>query len=337
MKIPDNKVKWGILGCANIVRRRFMPGMSKAKNACVVAIASREESKAKAFADELGIPRAYGSYDRLLDDPEIEAVYIPLPNWLHAEWTIRAAAKGKHVLCEKPLATNEQECRQMAEACRAGGVLLMEGFMYRFHPRTIKAKQIATSGMIGEVKVVRSGSSHVIRDMNNIRLGPGGGAIMDVGCYCVNAARYFFDAEPIAVYGRWRWDSEHNVDMTFAGLLEFPGDRFSIFDCSFEHSYRQGYELIGTGGALTAQRGFVPGDAGIGLKVTRESVHNMTVLAPPADQFALEIDHFSDCIRNGKPVMLKPEIEAVANMRVIDALKLSAKTGERVKLTLGIG
>ncbi|MDO8588459.1 MAG: Gfo/Idh/MocA family oxidoreductase [Armatimonadota bacterium] len=326
-----HKVKWGILGCANIVRRRFMPGMRKARNAEVAAIASRDLAKAEAFASELGIPRAYGSYEDLLDDPEVEAVYVPLPNWLHAEWTICASAKGKHVLCEKPLAVDEKECREVVNACRANGTLLMEGFMYRFHPRALKAKAIADSGRLGEVRVIHSWSSHVLGDSNNIRLDPRAGALADVGCYCVDASRYFLGAATTVVCGQWRLHPEREVDTSFAGMLEFPGGRVALFDCGFEYSYRQGYQLIGTEGTLFAERGFVPGDAARSLRLTTQTGDVESVRVRGADQFALEIDHFSDCVRSGKPVMLDPT-EATENARVMDALRLSARNGERVSL-----
>lgn len=328
-----DKVKWGILGCAGIVRRRFMPGIAKAKRAEVVAVASRDQAKADSFAAEYGIAAAYAGYERLLDDPRVEAVYIPLPNHMHAEWIIRAAQKGKHVLCEKPLATSEAEAGRAVEACKSHGVKLMEGFMYRFHPRTLKAKQLMDSGRLGEVKLLRAESNHVIHDTNNIRLLPGGGALMDVGCYCVNAARYFYGSDPLAVYGRARVDPKLGVDMTFSGLLEFPGDRIALFDCSFELSYQQGYELIGDAGTLKAERGFVPNDAARSLKLATATGEATRVRVRGADQFALEIDHFSGCIRSGGSPMLDSEKEAIRNMRTMDALKLSAETGERIEIS----
>lgn len=328
-----DKVTWGILGCANIVRRRFMPGIGASRHAEVVAIASREKAKAEAFASELGIPRFYGSYDALLDDPAIEAVYIPLPNWLHAEWIIRASEKGKHVLCEKPLAIDEKDVRKLMEVCGSNGTLLMEGFMFRFHPRTLKAKQLLDSGKIGDPRVFRAWSGHPLKDLANIRYGEHGGALMDVGCYCVNAAHYFFGEMPVAVFGRWHKQRSDGVDTTFAGMLEFPQGRIALFDCSFEYSYRQGYDMVGTEGTLTAQRGFVPGDSSArSLKLTSETGTPERVRVRGADQFALEIDHFSECVRSGRQPMLTLE-ETALNFRVMDALRLSAETGERVEIS----
>jgi D-xylose 1-dehydrogenase (NADP+, D-xylono-1,5-lactone-forming) len=328
----QEKVKWGILGCAGIVRRRFMPGMARSKRAIPAAIASRDRAKAESFASEFGIARACGSYDELLDSPDIEVVYIPLPNWLHAEWAIRAAEKGKHVLCEKPLAVDEKECRELARVFRDKGLLLMEGFMYRFHPRTLKAKEIVDSGRIGEVKLIRAVNNYILRNPKDVRLGPGGGALMDVGSYGVNAARYFFGSEPVAAYGRWRLNEERGVDIFFAGTLEFPGGRLAAFDCSFDLAYRQGYEIIGTGGSIEADRGFVPGDAARSLKLFSDRGDAIRVRVRSADQFALEIDHFSDCIRSGKRPMLDLETDAIPNMHAIDALRLSAQTGKRIEI-----
>jgi D-xylose 1-dehydrogenase (NADP+, D-xylono-1,5-lactone-forming) len=239
-----DKVRWGILGCANIVRRRFMPGIGHSRNAEVIAIASREAAKAEAFASELGISRSYGSYEALLNDPDVEAVYVPLPNWLHAEWVARASEKGKHVLSEKPLAVDEKEVRQLMDVCHANGTLLMEGFMYRFHPRTLKAKEIVDSGKIGDPRVFRAVSGHPLKDMSNIRYGEHGGALMDVGCYCVNAAHIFFGQMPVAVFGRWHKQRSDGVDTTFAGMLEFPQGRIALFDCSFEYSYRDRKSVV---------------------------------------------------------------------------------------------
>ena len=204
MDAADKITRWGILSTANIGRKAVIPALMESEQAQVAAVASRTINHAQAFADEMGIPTAYGSYEALLADPEIDAVYIPLPNHLHKPWTVRAAEAGKHILCEKPLALNTEECQEMIAAAKANGVQLMEAFMYRYHPRVLAARQMIQDGAIGELKTIESAFTYRNEDTTNIRFQPemGGGALLDIGCYCVNISRLMADGEPVAVHAR---------------------------------------------------------------------------------------------------------------------------------------
>lgn len=328
------KVTWGIIGTASIARRRFVPGIKQAKKAELAAVASRNLLKAEEFSSEFEIPKAYGSYEELLSDPDIQAVYIPLPNHLHCEWVIKAAKAGKHVLCEKPLGTDPKECRKMIDACNKAGVLLMEGFMYRLHPRTIVMKELLDSGKIGDVKTIVAVSTHLRPTDGDVRFSgeKGSGVLMDVGVYCVNAARYLFGMEPSAVYGTASFMADTGVDTSFSAMMEFPGGRVSLFDCSYDTSYRQYLEVGGTQGALYSDRPFVPGDGPKTLDFTRQgSMDTEKVRVRGVDQFRAEIDAFSEAIIKGLPSPLDPE-DAVKNIQVVQALMKSAQTGKKVEL-----
>jgi len=330
--LRGGRVNWGILGTASIARRRFVPAMGLAKKASLVAIASREEEKARAFARDFGIPRAYGGYEALLADPDIQVVYIPLPNHLHREWTIRAARAGKHVLCEKPIAVTAGEAREMVDACRAAGVLLMEGFMYRFHPRTRKIKELICGGALGEPIVIHLSQGFRVKSEEDIRIrsGRAGGALLDVGCYCVNMSRYLYGAEPRAVFASARMIG--GCDSSFFGFLEFPEGRVSLFDASLEASYKQRLQVSGSDGTLLAEKPFVPGRVGMGITILRQETGPEHFRVRGVEQFALEIDHFSSCVLSGREPYLDPE-DSIANMRVIDALRESSLTGRRIEIS----
>lgn len=328
----SRRLKWGVLGTASITRRRFMPAMLKSRNAEVVALGSRDIDRARAFAGEFGIPRAYGSYEDVLKDPEVEAVYIPLPNHMHAEWTMRAADAGKHVLCEKPMAVDGQEAFQVASHCRERGVTLMEGFMYRLNPRTQKVKEVVVSGMIGEIRTAIVQFGFTINREGNTRLipGKGAGSLMDVGCYCINFSRYIFGEEPAWVLASQRVDPDIGCDMSTSAVLGFSGDRTALISCSFETYFRSAIEVVGTQGILRAARFFTPPEQGkIGFTVTTDNdqVHEFEFDA--VNQFLLEIEHFSECVLEGKPVILDPLVDAVGNGRVIDAVRKSWDTSYR--------
>jgi predicted dehydrogenase len=241
--VPISTLRIGILGTARIAERRVVPAMRHAANAVAAGIAGRDARRAQAYAERLGIPKAYGSYEMLLDDPDVDAVYIPLPNALHCEWTIKAAEKGKHVLCEKPFAANAGEVDEMIAACEAHGVVLMEAFMYRFHPQNVQVIELIRLGAIGAVKLVRAAFCFTLGPETNIRLNPAlaGGSLLDAGTYCVSAARMLIGAEPeralaIAQVGA------SGVDETMAGLLQFPGPRPPV----------AGTAALDTGGVLPA-------------------------------------------------------------------------------------
>src|SRR5215212_5726991 len=264
-RVADRPFQWGILSAANIARRRFVPGVRNGSEGQAAAVAARDGDRARAFADELGIPRAYGSYEELLADPAIDGVYIGLPNSLHAEWTIRAAQAGKHVLCEKPLARRAADAERMAAACELAGVILMEAFMWRHHPQHARVRELLAAGEIGESSLVRATFSFAMgaerRAGPDVRVQPelDGGALMDVGCYALDAARFLFDAEPIEVTALQRFDPALGVDTTSSALARFPGDRLAIVDGSFDLNGPQRYEIVGGRGSIVVDPCFQPG------------------------------------------------------------------------------
>src|SRR5262245_19594215 len=239
-------MRWGVIS-TGWVARTFIGALRASDEAQVVAVASRASERATALATELGVPRAYGASAELLADPEVEAVYIGLPNSLHAEWTIACARAGKHVLCEKPLATSRAEAETMFEAARDAGVWLMEAFMYRFHPQTLKVQELIAEGAIGEVRLIRSTFSFTVADPNNVRLSAelAGGALMDVGCYAVNFARMVAGAAPEHVAAVARW-APSGVDEMLAGTLEYPGGAVAQITCSLNASRVHSAHVIGS-------------------------------------------------------------------------------------------
>ena len=327
--------QWGILSTARIARSRFIPGVRAGSEGEVGAIASREEVKARAAAQELGVPRAHGSYAALLADPAIDGVYIGLPNALHAEWTIKAAQAGKHVLCEKPAARRRADAQRMLDACRVAGVVLMEAFMYRLHPQHARVRQLIDEGTIGEPAFVRASFCfHMAperREQRDVRLQSEleGGALMDVGCYAVNAARYVFGAEPIDVSAQQRVAAEVGVDMSFAAVLRFPGDRLAVIDGSFDVSGTQRYEVAGPRGTILVERAFLPGESPAVIHVSAGRERRTEEVAP-VDQYGLEADHFARSVRAGR--LLPPAEDGLAQAAVIGALYESAETGKAVRL-----
>ncbi len=323
----DTTLRWGVLSTANIGRAAVNPAIQASRNGSLVAVASRTDAPARDFADKWGIPRHYGSYQELLDDPEIDAVYNPLPNSLHLEWTVRAAQAGKHVLCEKPLALNEAECKEMAAAADANGVKLLEAFMYRFHPRTQKVLEMVRAGDIGDLRVIRSSFTFRLTQPENIRLNPdlGGGALMDVGCYCVNVSRTMAGAEPEQVQATANW-TDRGVDEEMAGTLRFPGGVLAHFDCSLTMERNEVYEVAGTEGHLQVPSSFLPGREDASILHHRGRSGTTTVVVPGADEYQLMVEHFADCVLGGHPLEYTAD-EAALNMRTIEALYRSARDG----------
>src|SRR5581483_5670737 len=320
------KVKWGVLGCAAFAKSTAIPAMKRAEGVELAGIASRSREKAEAFAREFGFPKAYGSYEEMLADPQIEAVYIPLPNGLHAEWTVKAAQAGKHSLVEKPFAANLEQALAMAEAARASQVKIMEAFMWRFHPMHQRARQLIREGALGAVRFVRSAFTFTIARQPNVRLDPdlAGGGIMDVGCYCISAVRFLFEDEPLQVYAHADFDPEYQVDMLAVGLLEFP-QGWATFDAGFALPYRCDYEVVGSKGRIVAPKAFLPGEEAelhieINGKTTREPFYGV-------NQWALEFEHISRSIAAGEPLAFDPD-DAVKQQRVIDAIFRSTVTGQ---------
>ncbi|MDQ7849702.1 MAG: Gfo/Idh/MocA family oxidoreductase [Armatimonadota bacterium] len=313
-------LRWGILSTARIGLRRVIPAIQRSHSSTVVAIASRERERAAAVASRFGIPRAHGSYEELLADPEVEAIYNPLPNSLHADWSIRAARAGKHVLCEKPLAGNADQAARMVEACARAGVLLQEAFMYRFHPQIERLLQLVHEGAIGRPWLVRSAFTFTVSSPQDIRLRAdlAGGGLMDVGCYCVNLSRLLL-GEPSRVHAAAVF--EHGVDVRLAGMLRFPHG-MALFDCGLRLPPRQFCEVVGEEGVIVLPRPFQPEEVAAVLTIRRGD-REERIEVPGTNQYVRMVDHFSQCVRQGTPPRYPPE-DAVANMRVLDLLQAAA-------------
>jgi predicted dehydrogenase len=325
-------LRWGILSTANIGMKKVIPGVKKADRCEVLAIASRDGDVAKAASERLGIPRAYGSYEELLADGDVDAVYIPLPNHLHAEWTIASAGAGKHVLCEKPLAMNAAEAQTMVEACSSAGVRLMEAFMYRLHPSWEAVREQVASGRIGRLRAVQSWFSYFNDDPANIRniLEFGGGALMDVGCYSVNLSRMLFGGEPDRVEASVTRDPESGVDVLTSAILGFSDD-IATFTCSTRAEPDQRVHVYGSQGRISVGIPFnIPPDLPTQVFVTSGgdppvNPATETLTFEPADQYTIQAERFARAVLDDEPVPIPPG-DAVANMRVIEAI---FEVGER--------
>ncbi|MBT8489254.1 MAG: Gfo/Idh/MocA family oxidoreductase [Gemmatimonadetes bacterium] len=323
----QNPIRWGVLSTANIGRAAVNPAIRASSNGELVAVASRDGARAAAFASDHGIPHSYGSYEALLEADDIDAVYIPLPNSMHREWTIRAAEAGKHILCEKPLALTAAECEEMAAAADDAGVKLMEAFMYRFHPRTERVIEMLRGGAIGDLGAIRSAFTFRLRNPDNIRLDPGlgGGALMDVGCYCVNVSRTLAGEEPRAVQATARW-TDRGVDEALVGVLRFGSGAVAHFDCALTLERSEAYEIAGTDGSLRVESAFLPGTDDVVIEEARgrEGVQKHPVAGD--DEYRLMVEHFADCILHDREPRYSA-LEAAANMRTIRALYASARAG----------
>lgn len=318
------RVRWGILSTARIGVRRLIPALRRSQTGTAVAIASRDGARAREMAAKFDIPRAHGSYETLLADPDVDAVYNPLPNSLHLEWTVRAAEAGKHILCEKPLALNAAQAQAMVDACRRAGVLLQEAFMYRFHPQTEELRRRVTSGAIGSPWLVRSAFTFNVASDDDIRLNAalGGGGLLDVGCYAVSIARLLL-GEPQSGWASAAF--ERGVDVRLAGMLRFSSAA-ALVDCGLRAPYRQFCEVVGTDGTVTLPRPFQP-EEDPAVLIMRTGAQEEKVEIPGTNQYTLMLDHMGACILEGRPPQFPPE-DAVANVRVLDALMTSARSGE---------
>jgi predicted dehydrogenase len=320
------KVRWGILSTAKIAREHVIPAMTNGELTEVVAIASRDRQRAQDAATQFSIPKAYDSYESLFTDPEIEAVYNPLPNHLHAPLTITALEAGKHVLCEKPIALNTREARQIEAAQARSGKLVAEAFMVRFHPQWQRAREIARSGRLGDVRAIQTFFSYHLTDPDNIRNQAeiGGGGLYDVGCYAVATARYIFGEDPARVIGMFDRDPAMRTDRLTSGLAEFPGGRHLAFTCATQLVPTQRVQIAGTRGRVEIQVPFNPKrdeptriliDDGRDLIGGGAEVQEFA----PADQYQYQGDAFSRAILDGSSLEF-PIADAVMNMRVLDAL-----------------
>ena len=320
-------LRWGILSTADIGMTKVIPAIQRAELCEVVAIASRRSDRAAAAAARLGIPTAYGSYEELLAAGDVDAVYIPLPNDAHAEWTIKAAGAGKHVLCEKPLALSSAQAEEMARACAAAGVKLGEAFMYRHHPAWVETVRLVQTGAIGRLQAVQSFFSYYNDDPANIRnrVERGGGAIMDIGCYCINVSRMLFGAEPSRIEAAVRRDPEMGVDIVASALLEFPGGGQSAFTCSIRAEPYQRVHIFGTSGRIEVEIPFnIPPDRETRVLLTSGGDPPVAPATeartfPPADQYSIQASLFARAVLEGTGVP-GPVEDAVANMKVIEAI-----------------
>lgn len=331
MSLAATPVSWGILSSAAIGLNRLVPAIAASRNGRLLAIGTPRTERVREVAQRFGIPRVYDSYEAVLADPEVEAVYNPLPNSLHHDWTRRALEAGKHVLCEKPLALDPWEAAEMIDTARARDRLLMEAFMYRFHPQHARVRRLIDEGAIGSIRLVRTSFTFVLPlDRQNIRWqrALGGGALMDVGCYCLNAIRHYA-GEPEAVLATMVIEPETEVDATTAGVVEC-GEVLGVFDCSFAMSGHLQLEIVGTRGRIEVPRAWLPGEADAAIQLHRDGEAN-TIVVPGVDQYRLQVENFADAIRGAAPLGLPPE-DALQNMRAIEAVRRSAARGCRVAL-----
>lgn len=320
-------VRFGILSTADI-NRKLIPGAHASDKVELIAVASREQSKADAYAREWGIERAYGSYDALLEDPDVEAVYISLPNTMHCEWSIRAVEAGKHVLCEKPLSRHIADVEQAFDAAESAGCLLSEAFMYRHNPQTMRLVELVREGAIGELRLIRSAFSYSLYDAENIRLRTDveGGSLMDVGCYCVSGSR-LLAGEPESVVGH-AYVGPSGTDWVFVGTMRFPGDVLAQFDCGTALPDRDELEVIGTEGSLFLDDPWHCHKPVIELRRDGEVEQ---IELDPTDSYRLELENLSDAVRGEAPLLLGRE-DAVAQARALEALHRSAETETPVRL-----
>jgi predicted dehydrogenase len=332
----SSALRWGILSTADIAVRKVIPGIRTAARCEVVAIASRDGEQARATAERLTIPTAHGSYEALLADRDVDAVYIPLPNHLHAEWTIAALRAGKHVLCEKPLAMTADDAQQMVDVARETGRHLMEAFMYRHHPTWVAALDFVASGRIGTLTAVQSWFSYFNDDAANIRNihAYGGGALFDIGCYSVNLSRMLFGGEPRRVAASLRRDPSSGVDVLTSAILDFGGG-IATFTCSTRTETDQRVDIYGTTGRISIEIPFnIPPDRPTRVRVVAGGDPPVApttdvVEFPTADPYGVEFERFATAVLDGRPTPVPPE-DAVANLRVIEEIFAAADQGTAV-------
>jgi predicted dehydrogenase len=322
------RVRWGVLSTADIGLTKVLPAMQKGQYCELVAISSRSLERAQAAARQLGIAKAYGSYDELLADPEIEAIYNPLPNQLHVEWSIKALEAGKHVLCEKPIGMSAADGQKLVDAAKKHPKLkVMEAFMYRHHPQWQRARQMVNEGKVGELRTMQTFFAYYLVDPNNVRniLATGGGGLMDVGCYCISTARFIFGAEPKRVFGTLEYDPKFKTDRLASAILDF-GRGWSTFTCATQLDPHQRVNIVGTEGRIEIEIPFnQPPDQP--AKVWHyHGGKTAEIVFDPVDQYTLQGDRFSQAVLDDAPVPTPIE-DAVSNMHVIEAILRSAKSG----------
>jgi len=326
-----NKVlNWGLLSTARI-NRSLIPPLQVSKRSHLLAVGSRSQETADSYAKEKKIERAYGSYDALLADPDIDVIYNPLPNHLHAEWTIKAVEAGKHVLCEKPLALSVDEVDAIKAAAHKHGRVVAEAFMYRHHPQTLRVQEIVNNGSLGALKMVRGSFSFLLSNAGDVRLNPewGGGSIWDVGCYPISYARTVVGDGPQEVFG-WQVTGETGVDDTFVGQMRFRDDILAQFDSSFAIPFHAFVEIVGSEGTLSIPKPFKP-DVNEKIYLTRGD-KTETITVKGQELYLGEVEDMADAILNGKDSLVSLD-DSRENVAVIKALLESSHTGKAVKLT----
>ncbi len=325
------KLRWGILSTAGIGTKHVIPAIQAAPHCEVVAIASRDGGRGRAAADRLGVPTAYSSYEKLLAAQDIDAIYNPLPNQLHREWTIKAARAGKHVLCEKPLAMTSADAQMMVDVCAEEGVKLMEAFMYRLHPSWVKVRDLVSSGAIGELRAVQTRFAYFNDDPSNIRnrLETGGGALMDIGCYAINVARMMFGSEPTRVQASMRRHPQFGTDIVTSALLEF-GEGQADFVVSTQTEPDQRVHVLGSDGRIEIEIPFnIPPDRETRIFLTRGGEapvdpETVTISFPSTNQYTVQARLFAQAVLEDLPVPTPPA-DGVANMVVIEQVRKAAE------------
>ncbi|MEK4384383.1 Gfo/Idh/MocA family oxidoreductase [Solibacillus sp. FSL W7-1464] len=328
-----NTVKWGVLSTADIAQTQLIPALKRAENAEIIAIASRGP-KIHAIAENLEIKKAYESYDELLNDHEVEVIYIPLPNDLHKEWVIKAAKAGKHILCEKPAALNEADLEEMITVCNEENVQFMEAFMYQFHPQHIRVKEIIGSGEIGEVKLYKSSHSFYFENrQGNIRMDAqkGGGAIWDVGCYSVHAMQLILEKEVKSISFKKIVDSETTVDVSAFGIVEMENEIHGMIDCSFDMTERNEYEIVGTKGTIKVKNAFRPDRLSGNGQITINTLTTERIEQIGGDIYKLEVEYFSDAVRTKRDLALQHNYSR-QNVRILHAIQQSVTTNQQIEL-----
>jgi xylose dehydrogenase (NAD/NADP) len=327
MHMPE-RLRWGLLGTARINQAVIPPLRASQRNE-LVAVASRDGERARAYAHEWNIPRTFDSYEALLADPDIDVVYISLPNSLHAPWAIRAAQAGKHVLCEKPMGQTAAQVDEILAAARSAGVVVMEAFMYRHHQQTLKVKELVDGGAIGKVRLIRGSFTFQIASEANVRLNAalGGGSIWDVGCYPISYTRYLLGREPLEVFG-WQTTGTHGVDEMFAGQMRFEGDAVGQFDCGLRVPHRQHFEVVGSEGTITVPVPFKP-DARAQIWLRHGDAEPEAIAINSPELYAGEIEDMADCILTGKAPRVS-QADSRGNAATITALLASAREGRPI-------
>jgi len=321
-------IKWGVISTADI-NNKLLAGAAESDDVEVLAVGSRDSGRAAAFAKEHGIERSYGSYDELLADPDVQAVYNPLPNTMHSEWTIRALEAGKHVLCEKPFSMHPAEVSDAFDVADRTGLVLSEAFMWRHNPQTKKLAELVAEGAIGELRLIRSTFSYALFDRDNIRLQTAleGGALMDVGCYCISGSR-LLGGEPVAVTGR-QYTGPSGTDWLFTAILEFPNDVLATFDCATCLTSRDELEAIGTEGSLFLDDPWHCLSPGIEIRRDGEVVDRIEV--ERQNSYRLELEDVNAAIRGERPPLLGRE-DAMGQVHTIEALFRASAEGRTVSL-----